>query len=83
MDGLLYPVSLLAVALLTFAFNRNNSPRLMLLSLAIGIYIIYSHESGKSITTLRDDIIESIDNSAREFAKEKGIQRKDTAKETE
>ena len=72
MDSLSYPVSLLVVALAAFAFNRNNSPKLMLLSLAIGVYIIYSHESGKSVTTFKDEMIESIDNSAKEFVKEKG-----------
>lgn len=77
MDSLSYPVLLLVVALAAFAFNRNNSPRLMFLSLAIGAYIIYSHESGNSITTLKNDMIESIDNSAKEFAKEKKLQREE------
>lgn len=79
MDSLSYPVSLLVVALAAFAFNRNNSPKLMLFSLAIGIYIIYSHESGNTITTLKKDVIESIDNSAKEFAKDKSVQKEDEA----
>lgn len=82
MDSLSYPVLLLVVALAVFAFNRNNSPKLMLLSLVIGVYIIYSHESGNSITTLKKEMIESIENSAKEFAKDKTLQKEEIIKAT-
>lgn len=77
MDYLSYLASLFVVALAAFAFNRNNSPRLMLLSLAIGVYIIYSHESGNTITTLKKDMIESIDKSAKEFTQDRRVQQDD------
>lgn len=82
MDSLSYPVSLLVVALAAFAFNRNNSPKLMLLSLAIGVYVIYSHESGNTITTLKKDMIESIDKSAKEFVQDKSVRKEDETVKT-
>ncbi len=69
MDGWMYPLSLLIVALMAFTFYQNNSMKMMLLMLAIGVYIIYSHETGYTATDYKNEVIESIDKSAKEFVK--------------
>ena len=69
MDGLIYPVSLIIIALLAFVFNQNNNRLLMFLVLAIGAYIIYSHETGRTATDFKNEMIESIDESAKGFSK--------------
>ncbi len=69
MDGLMYPLSLLIVVLMAFTFYRNNSMKMVLLSLAIGVYIIYSHETGYTATDYKNEVIDSIDKSAKEFVK--------------
>lgn len=69
MDGWMYPLSLLIVALMAFTFYQNNSMKMMLLMLAIGVYIIYSHETGYTATDYKNEVIESIDKSAKDFVK--------------
>lgn len=69
MDGWMYPLSLLIVALMAFTFYQNNSIKMMLLMLAIGVYIIYSHETGYTATDYKNEVIESIDKSAKDFVK--------------
>lgn len=69
MDGWMYPLSLLIVALMAFTFYQNNSMRMMLLMLAIGVYIIYSHETGYTATDYKNEVIDSIDKSAKDFVK--------------
>lgn len=65
----MYPLSLLIVVLMAFTFYRNNSMKMVLLSLAIGVYIIYSHETGYTATDYKNEVIDSIDKSAKEFVK--------------
>lgn len=80
MDGLLYPISLLVVGLMAFAFYRGNSIKLMLFALAIGVYIVYSHETGHTATEYKNELIDSIDKSATEFSKDRGIEGYDESK---
>lgn len=80
MDGSLYFISLVVVGLLTIAFYRSNNTKLMLLVLAVGAYIIYSHESGNTPSKFKDEMIESIDKSARDFSKIKGTEGYDESK---
>jgi uncharacterized membrane protein len=75
MDGILYPASLILIALLAFTFNRSNNNILMIIVLAIGIYIIYSHETGHTATDFKNEMIESIDESAEKFSKSHGTER--------
>ena len=42
---------------------------MMLLMIAIGIYFIYSHETGYTATDYKNEVIDSIDKSARDFVK--------------
>lgn len=74
MEGILYPVSLIVVAIMAFALYRGNSFKLMFLVLAVGVYIIYSHETGNTATKYKDEVIESIDKSARDFSKSRGAE---------
>lgn len=74
MDGTLYLVSLLVVVIMAFALYRGNSFKLMFLVLAVGVYIIYSHETGNTATKYKDEVIESLDKSAREFSKSRGTE---------
>ncbi len=69
MDGWLYPLSLAVVGLLAYIFYQNNSFKMMLLMIAIGIYFIYSHETGYTATDYKNEVIDSIDKSARDFVK--------------
>lgn len=74
MEGILYPVSLIVVAIMAFALYRGNSFKLMFLVLAVGVYIIYSHETGNTATKYKEEVIESIDKSARDFSKSRGAE---------
>lgn len=74
MEGTLYLVSLIVVAIMAFALYRGNSFKLMFLVLAVGVYIIYSHETGNTATKYKDEVIESLDKSARDFSKSRGAE---------
>ncbi|MBW6488976.1 hypothetical protein [Sulfurimonas sp.] len=74
MDGSLYPVSLLVVAVMAFYFYRTNNVKLMLFALVVGIYIIYSHNTGVTITDYKNEVVDSISDSATEFVKERNIE---------
>lgn len=83
MDGLLYPISLLVVVLIAFFFYRNNSFKFLLLTLAVGVYIIYSHETGNTVTNLKNEAVKSIDKSAGDFSKSRGVEGYDEKKARE
>lgn len=70
MDGMMYPFSLALLALLAFTFNQSNNGKLALLMILIGVYIVYSHETGDSATNWKNNIVNSISDSATEFSKE-------------
>jgi len=72
MDGWLYPVSLVVVAVMAFMFFQNHNSKLALLMLALGIYIVYSHETGYTATDFKNETVKSLDESASEWAKEHG-----------
>ncbi|MDK9694532.1 MAG: hypothetical protein OEL19_09865 [Sulfurimonas sp.] len=69
MDEWMYPLSLAAMALMGFTFYQNSSMKMALLTAAIGVYLVYSHETGHTMADYKNDVIESIDKSAREFVK--------------
>lgn len=80
MDGSLYPFSLLVVAIMAFYFYRTNSIRLTVFALAVGVYIIYSHNTGHTVTEYKNEVVDSIAESATEFAKERNIEGYDESK---
>jgi len=70
MDGIMYPISLIIIAIMAFSFNRNNNSFLMIFVLLVGVYIIYSHETGHTATEFKNSMVQSIDESARDFSEE-------------
>jgi hypothetical protein len=83
MDDMIYPASLVVVAALAFMFYRNKSTILMVLVLAVGAYIIFSHETGYSSSTLKSQIAESIDESVKDYDKshKMGLNKDEDSKE--
>jgi hypothetical protein len=69
-SSLIYPVSLALIALVSFVLYQNNNIKLMLIILGIGAYIIYSHNTGHTMTELKQSIVESLDKSASEYQKD-------------
>ncbi len=83
MDDLIYPVSLVVIALLVFVLNQNNNSKLALLMLAIGIYIVYSHETGNTATDFKNNMVNSINEGAEDFTKSYDIEGYDANKAKE
>jgi Ca2+-dependent lipid-binding protein len=80
MDGLVYYGSLLLIIALSYMFFQNNSSFLMLITIGIGIYIVYSHETGYTATAFKDEVVHSINEEAGDFTNEKGIHGYDAKK---
>ena len=72
MDGILYPASLLLLALLAFTFNQTNNSKLALMMILIGVYIVYSHETGRTATDFKNELVNDLGGSAEKFSKERG-----------
>jgi len=70
MEGIMYPASVIFLAILTFVFYQNRNTILMFVAMAIGIYIVYSQETGHTATDFKNEVIESIDEKADKFDKE-------------
>ncbi len=68
MDGWMYPASLVLVAILAFTFNQNNNTKMTLIMILIGAYIIYSHETGDSATNWKNEMVESLEKSTKDFS---------------
>ena len=83
MNGIMYPISLIVIAILAFSFNRNNNTFLMMFVLAVGAYIIYSHETGHTATEFKNNMVQSINESAGNFSKKHGTEGFDAKKEEE
>jgi len=73
MEGFIYPASLLLVAVMAFIFFQNHNTMLMVIAIGIGIYIVYSHETGNTATDFKNEILESIDEEAGYVSDKKGI----------
>ena len=73
MDGILYPASLTLLFLLAFTFNQTNNTKLALLMVVVGIYIVYSHETGHTATEFKNDLVHEIDGTAGKFSEERGL----------
>jgi len=83
MDGIMYPASLVLLALLAFTFNQSNNTKLALLMLLIGIYIVYSQETGDTATDWKNDMVKSLDESAEDYSKSHGTEGYDATKAKE
>lgn len=80
MEDMIYPVSLVVIALLVFVLYQNNNSKLALLMVAIGIYIVYSHETGNTATDFKNDMVKSINEGAEDFTKSYDIEGYDANK---
>ena len=67
MEGIIYPASIIFLAVLAFVFYQNRNTLLMFIAIAVGVYIVYSQETGNTATDFKNEIINSIDDSAKEF----------------
>jgi len=76
MDEYIYPASLVIIALLTFIFYQNNNTKLALLMLLIGIYIVYSNETGYTATDFKNSMINSINEETEDFVDSYGLDSK-------
>ena len=80
MEDMMYPASLVVIALLAFVLNQNNNSKLALLMLAIGAYIVYSHETGNTATDFKNNMVNSINDGAEDFTKSYDIEGHDANK---
>ena len=72
MDGMFYYFTLAVLGVLAYTFFQNHNEKLALLMLGIGIYIVYSHETGYTATDFKNETVKSLDESASEWAKDHG-----------
>ena len=59
MDGMLYPISIVLLAIFAFTFYKSNNTILAMILVVIGIYIVFSQETGHTATEFKDDMVDS------------------------
>ena len=74
MDGLLYYFSLAVIGIFIYIMTQHNSNGLALIALIIGIYIVYSHETGYTATDFRHDMVNTIDTNAVDYTNKTDIE---------
>ncbi len=80
MDGMLYYGVLVLLIGLAYMFFQHNSIGLLLITVVIGIYIVYSHTTGNTATEFKNEVVNSINEEAQGFDDKKGIKRFDPGK---
>ncbi len=73
MEGLMFPATLLFIGAVALMFYKSNSMLLMGITLAIGVYVIYSHNTGVTLTDYKNEALEAIDEEAGYTKEKKGI----------
>jgi len=63
MEGYMYEGSLFLLALFSFFLYRTNNTVLMVFLMMVAAYIVYSHETGTTVTDWKNDAVESFDES--------------------
>ena len=76
----MYILSLVIIIVLAYFFFQHNNSLLLLITLAIGAYIVYSHETGHTATEFKNEVVNSINDEAQGFDDKKGIKRFDPGK---
>ena len=76
---LYYGVLVLLIGL-AYMFFQHNSTGLLLITVIIGIYIVYSHTTGNTATEFKNEVVNSINEEAQGFDDKKGIKRFDPGK---
>jgi hypothetical protein len=59
----LYPATIVVLLILAFMQYQINAKKTMVLILVVLGYIIYSHESGHSLTEFKNEAVDSFDES--------------------
>ena len=67
MDGMMYYGALLLIAFFVFSMLRTNHGVMAFIGLVVGIYIVYSHETGHTATEFKNDLVQKIDKEAPVF----------------
>ncbi len=68
MDGMLYIASLGVLGIFIFIMMQHHNNGLAFIALVIGIYIVYSHETGYTATDFRHEMINTIDETATDYS---------------
>ncbi len=74
MDGFMYYGVLIVIGIVAFTLNQNNSPLLALIAIVIGIYIVYSHETGNTATNFKNEMVDSLKENTDGFSKSYNVQ---------
>jgi len=59
----LYPGTIVVLLILAYMQWQNNAKKTMILILVVLGYIVYSHESGHSLTEVRDKAVDDFDEA--------------------
>ena len=59
----LYPGTIVVLLILAYMQWQTNAKKTMVLILVILAYIVYSHETGNSLTKFKDDAVDSFDSA--------------------
>lgn len=70
MEGLLYYFSLAVIGIFIYIMTQHNSNGLAFIALIIGVYIVYSHETGYTATDFRHEMVNTIDGNTVDYTKE-------------
>jgi len=74
MEGMTYYGALLVIAIFIFSMLRTNHGGMALIGLLLGVYIVYSHETGHTATEFKNDMVQKIDEEAPVYNYEKQIE---------
>ena len=74
MDGMMYYVSLAVVLVIAMQFFRGGHILLSFTTLAVGAWLVYSHEEGVNISDVKENIYHKIDEGAKSEYKKKRIE---------
>jgi len=70
MDGMAYVGSLVVIAIFIYTMMQHHNNMLAFIALVVGIYIVYSHETGYTATDFRHEMIDTIDENTYDYSKE-------------
>lgn len=80
-ESWLYPGTIVVLLILAYMQWQTNAKKTMVLILVILAYIVYSHETGHSLTKLKDDTVESFDKAVGNSKyKERSLQAEEAEK---
>lgn len=63
MESWLYPATIVVLLILAYLQWQNNAKKTVIAIMAILVYIVYSHETGESLTKLKNEAVDSFDDA--------------------